>query len=291
MTTGTATERPVTLGRDGISLRGVLHTGADVPGPRTGIILLHGWSGCRLGPHRMFVTLARRLQASGYVCLRFDFAGRGESDGNARDTTVAGMTQDTLAAVRWLNREQRIEQIVLLGICSGAKVAVAAAEAARDVRHLVLWSGEVMGGLRTRSTRARRSLAAIRAYGGKALHPGTWARLFKGQVNVGLVGRAVAQPETPADAERRAESAILARFRDYAGDILFIYGGLDPATRAAGGGYSEFCRRHGIRASFHEIAEANHSFYGLDWEEQVIQLTANWLAKHRPGPAADGSGS
>lgn len=291
MTTGPPTEQPVTFQRDGIRLRGVLHTAPDAPAPRTGIVMLHGWSGCRLGPHRMFVTLARRLLAKGYLCLRFDFAGRGESDGNARDTTISGMTRDALAAVRRLKQERGVERIVLLGICSGAKVAVAAAGAARDVQRLVLWSGEAMGGLRTRSTRARRSLASVRAYFRKALHPAAWARLLRGQINLGLVGKAVTQPETPADVERRAESAVLARFRDYRGEILFIYGSLDPDTRAAAAGYGEFCRRHGIRAAFHEVAGANHSFYGTAWEKQVLELTEDWLAERRQGPAADGTGS
>jgi len=274
------TETAICFEHDGLALRGILHDRRDPPAPRTGVILLHGWSGCRLGPHRMFVTLARRLAAQGYACLRFDFSGRGESDGSPSLSTIETMTRDTAAAIRSMREQHDIDRIVLLGICSGAKVAISAAQNDCDVQHLVLWSAEAMGNLRSHTTRARRSWAALQSYARKIMNPNTWRRLLTGQVNVGMVGKAVAQSETPGDAERRRESEILDRFHTFSGEILFIYGSRDPDTDSAAHRYADFCRQSGIKSTFHEIPDANHSFYGLEWEEQVIGHTESWLVEH-----------
>ena len=67
-----------------------------------GIVFLHGWTGYRIGPHRIFVEAARRLAAVGYHSLRFDFRGRGDSDGEHGTTTLDQMIDDARAARRLL---------------------------------------------------------------------------------------------------------------------------------------------------------------------------------------------
>ena len=277
-----APETAVTFPCDGRLLRGILGM-PEGAAPRAGIVFLHGWSGCRLGPHRMFVSLSRRLVAAGFACLRFDVAGRGESDGQAGAATIETMTHDACAAAEWMKTRHGTDRVVLLGICSGAKVAIATAEALPGIRHLVLWSAEAMGDLRNAATRARRSLGALKAYARKLVSPRTWRKLLSGRVNVGLVGKAIAQTETPDLNERAAESRVLHGFRRFPGEILFLYGSRDPDTSSAAQRYLEFCRRWGVANTMHEIPDANHSFYGLEWEQRVFDLTAAWLDEHVPG--------
>ena len=127
-------EKPVTFESD-VLLRGVL----NVPdGAAAAVVFAHGWSGYRCGPHRMFVNAARRFAEEGIASLRFDFRGRGDSDGDAAATDLDAMIADLLAAAQFVRAEAGIERVFPLGLCSGGNVVLGAASrganAPRDVR-------------------------------------------------------------------------------------------------------------------------------------------------------------
>jgi len=259
---------------------GVLHRPAEPSATHhPAVVMLHGWSGCRLGPHRMFVKAARRLAAAGFTCLRIDFRGRGSSGGETGQATIRTMTRDALAAVDWLHANVSPDQTALLGICSGGKVAVGAAVRDPRVTRLILWSGEALAPLRSAATGARKSLYALRQYAAKALQGATWKKLLTGRTDFGLVRKALVEHESPDSREAEREAAVLDAFEDYAGELLLVYGTHDPDTRSASEGYETFCARHGIPCECHRIENANHSFYSLDAEAAVIRITANWLER------------
>lgn len=286
----TAGEQPVSFSSEGGTIRGVLHRRrGGGPALDMGVVFLHGWSGCRLGPHRMFVKAARELSARGCVCLRFDFRGRGDSDGSFEQGTIQSMIQDARRAVAFICTEGAVNRVALLGICSGCKVAVgtAAAPNGPEVDGLVLWSAEPMGRLRDSGVGMRKSLSALRDYVAKATRPATWRKLLGGRVNVGLVGKAVLRHEAPSGDELRQENEVLNRFRKYPGKALFISGTNDPDGAPAAGRYAALCARHGIGADFESIDGANHSYYSLAWERRVLDLTCGWLERLAP-PAGAG---
>jgi len=272
-------EKAVNFRNDRDTIRGVLHRPVE-PGSGVGMVFLHGWPGCRLGPHRMFVKTARRLARAGLTCLRFDFRGRGESEGATAQASIQSMVSDTRRAVDFMTGQcPELRTIVLLGICSGGKVAISEASADERVSRLVLWSAEPMGPLRSAATATRKSLFSLRSYVRKLWDPATWRKIFARQVNVRMVRKAVAGHEAPDNLEIARESRDLARFRSFRGDILFIYGSRDPDTRLAAQRYGRFCGDAGIAHTFHEIAEANHSFYSLEAEQTVIETTHAWLGE------------
>jgi len=279
-TAATPTESPVSFDCEGGRVHAILHRPAPGGTERPGVVFCHGWSGDRQGPHRMFVKTARRLAAHGFPCLRLDFRGRGGSEGETAQATIQGMIADTRAAVAELGRLCGVRTFCLVGICSGGKVAIGAALGDRRVGRLILWSAEALGDLRAEATNRRKSFHMLKTYLRKLARPETWRKLLTGRVNVKGVGKAVLQHETRSPAEAAQENAMLADFRRWRGEILFIYGGNDPDTRLAGANYQAFCRACGIAGEFHEIAEANHSFYSLAWEREVIERSVGWLAKH-----------
>jgi acetyl esterase/lipase len=59
--------------------------------------------------------------------------------------------------------------------------------------------------------------------------------------------------------------------------MLFIYGGNDPETEPSRQFYREFVQSAGIPHAFHELAGANHNFFGVDWKREVIATTIEWL--------------
>ena len=261
------------------TVRGVLHQPPGAAPRRGRIVFLHGWSGDRSGPHRMFVHAARLLASQGYTSLRFDFCGRGDSDSlPSGDATIATMLADTRAALAWLRQEVPDDgPIALLAICSGCKVAISVAAAEPDVARLALWSAESMGSLRASTTGSRKRLAMLRTYARKLLDPETWRKLLRGQVHAGLVGKALVQAEVRSSAEARAEDEALRAFRKFRGDILFIFGGSDPETTGSAPAYARYCRAHGIANTCHTVPHAGHSFYGMVWEQEVLRVTEEWL--------------
>ena len=256
------------------TLHGIQHNAGESD---HAVIFLSGWSGCRLGPHRMFVKTARRLASQGLTSLRLDFAGRGDSEGDTRNASIASMTDDAIAAMDFLEESSRISTFTVLGICSGGKVAVSAA--ARDARitRLVLWSAEPMGTVRETSRRSRKTASVIGEYLKKLMSPRTWKRIVTGQVNTDMVRKAVVHCEQATPDERRTEDATLKTFVGYKGRVKLIYGTNDPETCMASAAYETLCRDAGIPHESHRIEGANHSFYSLESEKQVIDLTTDWL--------------
>jgi uncharacterized protein len=275
-------ESAVSFERGGTLLHGVLHVPGEGKGGGIGVVFLHGWSGCRLGPHRMFVKLSRQLCGAGYHCLRFDFAGRGESGGAVAEASINTMIEDAKAAMAFLAERSGVARTVLLGICSGSKVAMGVAATAGGVDGLVLLSHEAMGELRRGGdTDARKSRSVLKAYLLKLMRPETWRKILTGRVNTRMVGKALAQSESPDDAELVTETGWHRRLQDYPGRMLFIYGSNDPATPAAQPKYAAFCRKNDLKAVFHVVDGANHSFYSLAWEGEVCGAVREWLSVSR----------
>lgn len=271
-------EAPVSLPLGAATLRAVLHRPAAEP-PAGAFLFLGGWSGDRQGPHRLFLDLARRLANQGNLCLRLDYRGRGESDGEVGAVGIATMIDDADAAVIWLKGQLPPgTTLTLVAICSGCKVAIGTATRHTDIGRLVLWSAEVMGSLRAPGTNLRKTLGALRAYAKKLLRRETWKKLLAGRVQTGMVGKALTRHETRSADEARAEDRLLEAFGRFRGRIRFIYGGSDPDAAPAAAAYRRFCRRHRISFALDVIPHAGHSYYGAGWRDELIGRTLAWLA-------------
>jgi hypothetical protein len=101
----------------------------------TTVLLLNAGVLHRIGPHRLHVTLARRLAELGYPALRLDLGGIGDSVASSdaptfRESAVA----DTRLAMSSLDARQH----VIFGICAGADNALATALVDERVAGIVL---------------------------------------------------------------------------------------------------------------------------------------------------------
>ncbi len=99
------------------------------------MILLNAGLVHRVGPNRLYVKIARHLASMGFVVLRFDFSGQGDSDIRRDNLPFAKIAVDeTEHAMHWLRTTRGRERFVLIGLCSGAAVAL---RAARDDARVV----------------------------------------------------------------------------------------------------------------------------------------------------------
>ena len=274
-------ERPVGFQSGQHALLGILgRPSRPEPGGR-GVVLIHGWGGYRIGPHRILVHTARRLMAEGYHTLRFDLPGRGDSEGAAEKTCLDDMIQGALAAADFLSRETAVKSVTLLGICSGANVAIGAATRRPGaLQELVLWSALPFQPQQRARQRRRRAWFYLGRYARKMLRAETWKRLVRGDVNLRMVGRAVAGEKRPAAGEANLKDSsrdIMSAFSAFTGRSLFITGAKDPEGMEGRELFDRHGRANGLDAEFHLVAGATHSFYDPAHESEVIERTMSWL--------------
>ena len=73
-------ERPVMIGADRNLMGIVCEPDGPWPASRPAMIMLNAGLIHRVGPNRLHVRLARELAARGFLSLRLDLSGRGDSD-------------------------------------------------------------------------------------------------------------------------------------------------------------------------------------------------------------------
>ena len=246
-----------------------------------GLVLLHGWAGYKIGAHRMFVKLGREAAVRGHACLRFDFRGRGDSEGGAAKTNLTTMIEDAVAAARTLLQQQPgVTQIALIGDCSGSEVAIGAGVLVPECKALALWSAPIVGASRQASDKAKRK-HILAQYAGKLFRRETWGKLLAGGLQPAMIKKAISGGGKGAGeqgAEIDKKITWLERFATFPGQVLFVYGSKDPTTDEAVGHYEPLTAESGRDWHLHTVDGANHAFYSATWEREVIEATLDWLA-------------
>ncbi len=116
----------VTFKSDGLDLVGILHTpeGLKAGERRPAIMILHGFGTNKDGATPVEAT--KIIEALGYVVLRFDMRGCGESGGEKAFILCQDQVRDTQAAATYLQGLPQVDpkRIGVLGHSFGAAVAV-----------------------------------------------------------------------------------------------------------------------------------------------------------------------
>lgn len=267
------------LNSRGENLVGVYHQTES--SPRAAIVMLHGWSGTRSGPHQMLTRAARVFCAQGYAVLRFDFAGRGDSEGDTDLATLATMRDDARVAFAWL-RAKTDAPLLVLGLCSGCEIAVASVDS--SVAGAILWSAPIFAAPPSDALAAKKRGANLQKYARKLLSLSTYAKILRGQIDTKGVGKALAGGGGGAGKNRESNQpgqlppgfrhACLSSWREFAAPRLHVYGGADPITEESLRFYRE---NSGVAPETVFVEGANHSFYALEWEREVFEKTLDWL--------------
>jgi len=285
-------QQTVTFKSAGKQLVGVIQRAGAPCG--AGVVFAHGWSGYRVGPHGMFVHCARRLAIEGIPSLRFDFRGRGDSEGELEDASLITMAADMSPAVDCLIEHTGANQVFLVGICSGAEVAFAAATCHSAIAGLALWSAPVFWAdaaegeeINTAEVASRKKRYYAAEYLRKLLRPETWSKLFSGRIQFGIVARVLlARRKSTTDIDSATTPQewrrnVLREFAGFGGKVLGVYGAHDPTTGQALQWYQSLCTDYAIPYSHHLVQGANHSYYSLVWEREVMEKTLSWLKENR----------
>ncbi|HQO29519.1 MAG TPA: hydrolase 1, exosortase A system-associated [Accumulibacter sp.] len=255
-----------------------------------GVLIVVGGPQYRAGSHRQFLLLSRRLAASGFPTLRFDYRGMGDASGEARNFET--VSEDIAVAVDTFQRQcPSVRRIVLWGLCDAASASLLYVQATRDTRisGLILLNPWV---------RSESSLAQTRIkhyYGQRLLSKEFWWKLFSGRLAVGkAVGgflRAALRAKRGATSgEKNLSASFQSRmalgWRHFAGRVLLILSGEDYTAKEFLGYTAADSDWSGLldasKVTRVDIEHADHTFSSALWRAQVEDATLDWL-RHAHG--------
>jgi uncharacterized protein len=281
---GVMPERALAFECAGERLIGILS--APPSGAKVGVIVVVGGPQYRVGSHRQFVLLARRLASERIAVLRFDYRGMGDSSGPMQ--TFEDSVPDVAAAIDALKSAcPAVERVVLWGLCDAASLSLLYWYATGDPR----LAGMVLVNPWVRSDQSFARAQVKHYYRQRVLEREFWLKLTRGGVDVVGAVRAFAGAVMTAGARRGPEDNQAATFQErmalamsrFARPILLVLSGQDLTA-------SEFLEHAKANPAWrgvlerphidrHDFPAADHTFSGRASREALETLTMEWLER------------
>lgn len=218
------------------------------------VIICHGFIGSKVGVNRLFVKACDALTEVGYVVIRFDYAGCGESEGDYGSNTFDCFIEQTRAVMRFAKTLRRVDphSITLIGHSLGGAVATLASLVEPDVKKLILWSA--VGN-------PYKDICEIIQKAGNNLHE------YEGYVLSDAFIRSLKNYQ-PIELSP-----------SFTGDVLIIHGEADEDidVRYAAEYAGAFTRRTSGNCQFHTIQHACHTYSSTATFHQLMSITQDWL--------------
>jgi len=254
----------------------------------------------------VYVSLARRWARRGYVVLRMDLAGLGDSatrSGEPDDEVFPpAALEDVRTALDFLRQHYQVRDFAVGGLCSAAYHALRAAVAGLPVNRLLMvnpqnfvWNEAEMRG----------DLAeVVRDFGGyreRALSAAAWKRLLRGQANIRrIVGVylhrvRIAVQSAARDVARqlhiRLPNDVGSELEEIAARgvrVVFVFARGDPGIellRIQGG---STVKRLGDRCHVHIVDNADHTFTQSRARAVLGQILSDelFVPHDKPGDAS-----
>lgn len=275
------------------ALCGILTRGKAPEAPLAYVILNTGIAH-RVGHHRMYVALARRLARRGHASVRFDFAGIGDSPVQTDKRPPHEANLDSIRdVINWIEGSLGISRIVLVGICSGADHAALYSGTDRRVVGAVLVDPSIP---RTRRFFVNDTMQRLKSRR-------FWLNLLRGRGNVwALVYRRLgisrsaggpAEPFSRPDLEQPEAIAFLER--TYQG---IVDAGVEILAVFTGGHSFQHNYRtqifdalpnvsFGDRIELVYLADCDHTFSFEGRRQRLYALIERWQGRHLRDPAGD----
>jgi pimeloyl-ACP methyl ester carboxylesterase len=257
--------------------------------PRIGVIFLNAGVVHRVGPSRLYVTLARHLSRAGFTAFRFDHSGIGDSQPrNDHLTFEQSSVAEAIEAMDWLAAERGCRHFVIVGLCSGTLTAFRTAQADDRVKSVVLLTALLVdpSTVPAEVVQEASERRIARSYlVEKASSAAAWRKIFARRVDyrriVRVLRRLIAGRVKPPTAVPGSDVLVreLQALLERGVSLQFIYA--EPTTvlewfRMTVAPAIPGLQRHG-RIEVHIIKHADHTFTRLRHQSEVVQRVATWV--------------
>jgi alpha-beta hydrolase superfamily lysophospholipase len=186
-------ERPVIFGNDA-ALFGIVTEPLLAERSQRAVILVNAGADFHIGANRMYVELARDWARRGYLVLRFDLAGIGDSATRPHRPTdevfPPAAIDDIAAAINLIRGNYQVEDITVGGLCSGAYHALRAGTGGLPVKRLLLINPQNYfwkEGMTVQDMQMVEIVSGPGMYGNLLLSTTTWKKLLTLRVNLSYV--------------------------------------------------------------------------------------------------------
>jgi alpha-beta hydrolase superfamily lysophospholipase len=190
---GVLRERPVRFGPHGIMF-GIVTEPHGGERRRRAVVLVNNGADYHIGAGRLYVSLARRWARRGYIVLRMDLAGLGDSDTRQgkpdNEVFPPAAIEDVRIAIEFMREHYRIGEVTLAGLCSGAYHALRAAADALPLNRIFMVNPEAFSWKEGTPIDAIHLAEVVRTpgvYRERALSVAHWRKLLAGKVDVALI--------------------------------------------------------------------------------------------------------
>lgn len=253
------------------------------PNP-VGLVTLVGGPQYRVGSHRQFTLLCRRVASAGYPAFRFDYRGMGDSSGAYLD--FEHVDAEVHAAISRLQAiAPHTRRVVLWGLCTAASTAMMYAANDPRVAGLVLlnpWVRDEVTSARTQVKHYYTARIAQREF---------WEKIAKGRFDyrhsLGSLTRSLMDSfRTIGGAGNSGDVPFQTRMahglRAFPGRSLLLLSGDDLVAKEFLECISSRPEWHGVlqspRITRRDFPEADHTFSTSVWRNAVEDATIDWLA-------------
>lgn len=292
------TEEAVVFGFAGEQLVGVLarpESSNGEAGSRLGVLVVVGGPQYRVGSHRQFLLLSRKVAAAGFPVFRFDYRGMGDSSGEQRD--FEAVSGDIGAAVdAFLKACPSVKEVVLWGLCDAASASLIYVDATHDPRV----SGLIVLNPWVRSETTLAQTHIKHYYGNRLMQKELWLKLLTGRLQLarsvrGLLKSVSLARSSAVEQEGEARSfqaRMAAGWRACSGDVLLILSGEDYTAKefmgyaAANPEWSELVGRENVTRI--DVCDADHTFSNAQSRAAVEDASLKWLAERGARLAPNG---
>lgn len=235
-------------------------TSNSVGGARTkypALLITHGLGGSRHDWNGLLIRAAAYAAMNGFIVLRVDFRGHGESTGNTMSITLSTLLADFNAGMQYLHGVEGVdeERVSVLGHSLGGTVAAIGASRRADVKNLIMWSSpyDLMGTFRRLF--GPLAMMMIRTHG----------YLQAGLVQVSAEFCDQFEKLNPdVEAEK------------YKGRVLLVHGNRDHLVLPEESERWKTAFRK-TECKLHLIEEGAHAFPKEPWANEAIKHTLTWL--------------
>jgi len=242
------------------------------------IILLNQGLVHRAGPNRLHVKIARRMASRGFVTLRFDFSGIGDS-GISTDTLAfeKRCVKETSEAMDYLRDVRNSRRFLLLGICLGAVTGFDTAHEDSRVIGVGLINPQQYSQVLTSYVEARR----WRYWKSVLFNPRRWVRPLIGRADyqslwIRLRGLFVRKEKAESAARKVAADFRALVDRDI--DMLLVYSskdwGLEYMRMVFGDALPKLIASGKLHLEF--VQQADHIFTPLPSQQYLFELIQGW---------------
>ncbi len=277
-------EETFTFPCEGSQLVGIIHKPARCQ--RHGVLVIVGGPQYRVGSHRQFTLLARRLAGAGIAVMRFDYRGMGDSEGAER--SFEALDSDIAAAVQvFLDRVEGLASVALWGLCDAASAALFYAPQDARVSGLVLLNPWV----RSESGAARAYIKHY--YLQRIFSRELWSKILHGKLDfreslislAAMLRKAVFRnsgDSNGAVVDESFQARMCRGLEAFSGPVMLILSGNQDYVADefrdlinASPEWKKTLARDSIERI--DFAEANHTFSRREWRDRVADWTVAWV--------------